>query len=90
MYLWGFLTPPAAAAVLRADDLAASCLRGALPEGRMRDNSRGHWRVQTSSRLAGGLLGTGHWIIWWLVVGRVQVGLVVWSRSIYTRTRRVA
>lgn len=53
-------------AVLRAD-FAASCLRGALPDdeedSELKDSYERDGILHTSSRLAGGLLGTGHGIV---------------------------
>ena len=49
------------AAVLRAADLDASCLRGALPIKGSDERHSVAWRnAQTSGRFAGGLFSAGH------------------------------
>ena len=75
-------------------DLAASCLRGALPVGSVREPmpQHGHvWKGRTTGGLASGLLGTGHVnaSVEWLRKGWVELAEGTWQVRIYIRVKRV-
>ena len=78
-------------AVLRAADLAANCLRGALPDGQSVEVSCPRVKtLLTTSRLASGLLGTGHCLfkVMNLDVGVEANKVSEWKVRLYTGASR--